>query len=122
MFESHLVESPEYVAKRSELQEAEIALMRQRSMWPPSVGNSRWDAVDDYVFEEGPRRLSDGDDPVTSVRLSELSPHPIDRWLFTTSCTESADDGCRCAPCGSTALRAWPSRSPKHRLGHRCRR
>jgi predicted dithiol-disulfide oxidoreductase (DUF899 family) len=77
MFESHLVESPEYVAKRSELQEAEIALMRQRE----HVASLRRQlplgtAVDDYVFEEGPRRLSDGDDPVTSVRLSELFTAP----------------------------------------------
>ena len=33
-------------------------------------------AVDDYVFEEGPRRLADGDGPVTTVRLSQLFSSP----------------------------------------------
>src|SRR5208283_2574145 len=33
-------------------------------------------AVEDYEFLEGPRRLADGDDPVTTVRLSELFTSP----------------------------------------------
>jgi predicted dithiol-disulfide oxidoreductase (DUF899 family) len=37
--------------------------------------------VDDYVFEEGPRRLEDGDSPVTTVRLSQLFTAP-DRSLI----------------------------------------
>jgi predicted dithiol-disulfide oxidoreductase (DUF899 family) len=36
--------------------------------------------VQDYEFLEGPRDLADGDDPVTSVRLSELFTSP-DRAL-----------------------------------------
>ena len=33
-------------------------------------------AVDDYVFEEGPANLADGDAPVRNVRLSELFTAP----------------------------------------------
>jgi predicted dithiol-disulfide oxidoreductase (DUF899 family) len=77
MYENHLTESPEYVAKRAELQEAEIALMRQRE----HVASLRrqlpmGSVIDDYVFAEGPRRVSDGDSPVTTVRLSELFTSP----------------------------------------------
>jgi predicted dithiol-disulfide oxidoreductase (DUF899 family) len=72
-----LPETPEYTERRAELQEAEIALMRQRervaSLRRGLPGDT---AVDDYRFVEGPSRLSDGDTPSRSVRLSEL---------FTTS-------------------------------------
>ena len=81
MDQTRLVESPEYAARRDELRLAEIELMRQqervaalRRNLPPGR------VVDDYAFEEGPRRLADGDAPVSTVRLSELFTAP-DRAL-----------------------------------------
>ncbi len=70
---TRLKESPEYARQREELRLAEIALMHQRE----EVASLRRKLplgmiVDDYVFEEGPKRLSDGDTPVITVRLSEL--------------------------------------------------
>lgn len=82
MYQSHLEESSLYLTKREELRQAEIELMRQREQvaalrrgLPPGP------AVQDYVFEEGPRRLGDGDSPVTNVKLSELFTAP-DRALI----------------------------------------
>jgi len=79
--ETRLGESEEYVEAREELRRAEIELMRHREQvaelrrsLPPGV------AVENYVFREGPRRLDDGDEPVTDVRLSELFSSP-DRAL-----------------------------------------
>ncbi|MFF7725580.1 DUF899 family protein [Streptomyces sp. NPDC008001] len=70
-------EPAEYVRAREELRQAEIELMRhrervadQRRRLPPGP------VVDDYVFEEGPADLQAGDEPVTSVRLSELFTGP----------------------------------------------
>jgi predicted dithiol-disulfide oxidoreductase (DUF899 family) len=82
MDQTRLADSPEYAARRNELRQAEIELDSQRER----VAALRRDlpagtAVDDYVFEEGPRRLSDGDAPVSTVRLSELFTAP-DRALF----------------------------------------
>ena len=37
--------------------------------------------VTDYVFQEGPRDLNAGDQPITSVRLAELFRRP-DRALI----------------------------------------
>ncbi len=81
MRETRLGETEEYFEARDELRRAEIELMRQRERvaelrrsLPPGV------AVDDYVFQEGPGRLDDGDEPVTDVRLSELFGSP-DRAL-----------------------------------------
>lgn len=73
MDQTRLTESPEYDTRRDELRHAEIELMRQRER-VASLRRSlpTGTAVDDYVFQEGPRRLGDGDDPVTTVRLSEL--------------------------------------------------
>lgn len=70
-------ESAEYLAKREELRQAEIALMRQRER----VAELRRQlpqgaAVRDYVFEEGPANLEQGDTPVRTVRLSELFTAP----------------------------------------------
>jgi predicted dithiol-disulfide oxidoreductase (DUF899 family) len=77
VFPNHLDESPDYLAQRAALQDAEVALMRQREhvaalrrAHPPGP------VVDDYVFEEGPRQLGDGDGPVTTVRLSQLFTSP----------------------------------------------
>jgi len=74
-------QSPEYIQRREELRLAEIELMRHaervsqmRRELPPGP------TVRDYVFHEGPRDLAAGDDPVTTVRLSELFSSP-DRTL-----------------------------------------
>ena len=74
-------ESPEYLSKREELREAEIELMRQRERvaelrrtLPPGA------TIQDYEFLEGPTSLSEGDEPVRKVRLSELFTAP-DRVL-----------------------------------------
>jgi predicted dithiol-disulfide oxidoreductase (DUF899 family) len=81
MSRTRLKESADYDARRHELQSAEIELMRHRER----VAALRRELpegspVDDYVFQEGPRRLADGDRPVTTVRLSELFTSP-DRAL-----------------------------------------
>lgn len=74
-------ESPEYLVKREELRQAEIELMRQRER----VAELRRQlpkgaTIQDYEFLEGPASLDAGDEPVTSVRLSELFTAP-DRSL-----------------------------------------
>jgi predicted dithiol-disulfide oxidoreductase (DUF899 family) len=73
-------ESPEYLSKREELRQAEIELMRQRERvaelrraLPPGA------TIQDYKFLEGPASL-DADEPVKTVRLSELFTAP-DRAL-----------------------------------------
>jgi predicted dithiol-disulfide oxidoreductase (DUF899 family) len=70
-------ESPDYIAAREQLRLAEVELMRQqekvaalRRGLPPGA------AIEDYVFEEGPSDLSDGDVPVRRVRLRELFTAP----------------------------------------------
>jgi predicted dithiol-disulfide oxidoreductase (DUF899 family) len=77
MEQTRLNEPSEYSARREVLREAEVELMRQRERvadlrrrLPPGA------AVADYEFLEGPRRLGDGDSPVTTVRLSELFSSP----------------------------------------------
>ena len=74
-------ESPEYLKKREELRQAEIELMRQRERvaglrraLPPGA------TLQDYEFLEGPESLDDADQPVRTVRLSELFTAP-DRSL-----------------------------------------
>src|SRR5437660_468014 len=74
-------ESPEYLAKREEVRQAEIELLRQRER----VAELRralpeGATVTDYEFLEGPASLDEGDEPVTKVRLSELFTAP-DRSL-----------------------------------------
>jgi predicted dithiol-disulfide oxidoreductase (DUF899 family) len=66
-------ESREYLAKREELRLAEIELRRQREhvaelrrALPPGA------TIQDYEFVEGPASLDDGDEPLRTVRLSEL--------------------------------------------------
>src|SRR4026209_880545 len=89
-------ESPEYLAKREELRLAEIELMRQRERvaelrraLPPGT------TIPDYEFLEGPTALDAGDEPVRTVRLSELFTRPdrslvIYQFMFgkkqTTAC------------------------------------
>ena len=70
-------ESESYLAKRDELRLAEIESMRQRER----VAELRRQlpegpVVEDYVFEEGPARLTAGDTPTRTVRLSELFTAP----------------------------------------------
>jgi len=70
-------ESADYLAKRDTLRLAEIELMRQRER----VAELRRQlpkgaVVSDYVFEEGPAQLEEGDSPVRPVRLSELFTGP----------------------------------------------
>ena len=74
-------ESPEYLAKREDLRQAEIELMRQRE----HVAQLRRElpqgaTIQDYEFLEGPSSLNEGDEPVRTVRLSELFTAP-DRAL-----------------------------------------
>lgn len=70
-------ESPEYLAKREEVRQAEIELMRQRERVAelrralPSGAT-----IQDYEFLGGPTSLDDGDEPVRTVRLSELFTAP----------------------------------------------
>ncbi len=77
MDQTRLKEEPDYATRREDLRLAEIELMHQRErvaslrrQLPPGS------VVDDYVFEEGPSRLADGDGPVTTVRLSDLFSGP----------------------------------------------
>ncbi len=81
MQQTRLDESPEYATRREELRQAEVELMQHREQvaslrrrLPPGA------AIEDYEFFEGPRDLDDGDEPVTTVRLSELFTSP-DRAL-----------------------------------------
>jgi len=77
MRQTRLDESAEYTARREELRQAEIALMRQREQVASLRRRLPADTtVDDYVFSEGPRDLADGDEPVSTVRLSELFTSP----------------------------------------------
>jgi len=75
--QTRLDEPSDYRDRREALRLAEIELMRQREhvaalrrALPPGA------PVDDYVFEEGPARLDDGDRPTTIVRLTELFRSP----------------------------------------------
>jgi len=79
--QTRLQETADYAKRRQELREAEVDLMHHRE----KVASLRRQlpkgtAVQDYVFLEGPRDLDEGDDPATTVRLSELFTAP-DRAL-----------------------------------------
>src|SRR5262245_44617576 len=70
-------ESAEYLAKREELRQAEIELMRQRERVAElRRGLPKGARVQDYEFLEGPALLDGGDEPVTRVRMSELFTAP----------------------------------------------
>ncbi len=77
MQQTRLDEPAEYALRREELRQAEVDLMHHREkvaslrrQLPPGA------MVQDYEFLEGPRDLADGDEPVTTVRLSELFSAP----------------------------------------------
>jgi predicted dithiol-disulfide oxidoreductase (DUF899 family) len=79
--QTRLQETAEYAKRREELRQAEVDLMHQRE----KVASLRRQlpkgtAVPDYEFLEGPRDLDEGDDPLTTVRLSALFSAP-DRAL-----------------------------------------
>src|SRR5947208_2430336 len=75
-------ESAEYLAKREEVRQAEIELMRQRERVAALRRALPAGAtIQDYEFLEGPASLDDGDDPITKVRLSALFTAP-DRSLI----------------------------------------
>jgi predicted dithiol-disulfide oxidoreductase (DUF899 family) len=79
--QTRLKESAAYAERREQLRRAEMELMRQRE----HVAALRRQLpsgtpVEDYQFLEGPRNLRDGDEPVTTVRLTELFSAP-DRAL-----------------------------------------
>src|SRR5688572_24535796 len=70
-------ESEEYLSKREEVRRAEIELMNQRER----VAELRRQlpegpAVEDYVFEEIPGKLNEGENPIQTVRLSQLFTGP----------------------------------------------
>ena len=70
-------ESEEYLAKREELRLAEIEMMRQiERVAAMRRGLPKGAVMEDYVFEEGPAKLDEGDGPVRTVRLSELFTAP----------------------------------------------
>jgi len=70
-------ESGEYQVKREELRSAEIELMRQRERVAAMRRRLPLGAiVEDYIFEEGPRDLTAGDEPLRQVRISELFSAP----------------------------------------------
>jgi len=74
-------ESPEYLAKREELRLAEIELMKQRERCAElRRGLPKGATIPDYEFLEGPAALVQGDEPLRTVRLSELFTAP-DRSL-----------------------------------------
>lgn len=74
-------ESAEYLSRREELRRAEIELMRQRERVAElRRGLPKGATVQDYEFLQGPASLTDGDEPVTKVRMSELFTAP-DRSL-----------------------------------------
>ncbi len=82
MQQTRLTESADYDKMREELRLAEIELMQRRER----VAQLRRElpvgaAVTDYEFLEGPRDLAAGDDPVRTVRMSELFTAP-DRPLI----------------------------------------
>lgn len=78
MLETNLAnESEEYRARREELRLAEIEEMRHRER----VASLRRElpqgpTIEDYIFYEGPTDLNLGDEPVRSVRMSELFSRP----------------------------------------------
>jgi predicted dithiol-disulfide oxidoreductase (DUF899 family) len=66
-------ESDEYLAKREELRLAEIELMKhQERIAALRRELPQGAALQDYEFVEGPANLDAGDEPINTVKLSEL--------------------------------------------------
>jgi predicted dithiol-disulfide oxidoreductase (DUF899 family) len=66
-------ESEEYLTKREQLRLAEMELMEhQERVVALRRGLPSGAALSDYKFNEGPADLDEGDDPVRTVKLSEL--------------------------------------------------
>ncbi len=66
-------ESEEYFAKREELRLAEIELMKHREKVAElRRALPRGPALQDYEFLEGPADLDAGDEPIRTVKLSDL--------------------------------------------------
>ena len=86
-------ESADYRKRRQELQQAEIALMRQREQVAEMRRALPTGAVikQDYIFQEGPADLAAGNKPVREVRLSQLFTAPK-RSLVLYHFMESASD------------------------------
>jgi predicted dithiol-disulfide oxidoreductase (DUF899 family) len=79
--QTRLEEPADYAERREQLRQAEVDLMRRQEQ--VAALRRRLPAgtpVEDYEFLEGPRHLDEGDEPVTTVRLSELFSAP-DRAL-----------------------------------------
>ena len=76
--QTNLTDEPaEYLVKHEELRLAEIELMRQREQVAELRRHlPKGAAIQDYVFEEGPRDLGAGDAPVRTTRFSELFTKP----------------------------------------------
>jgi len=72
--QTNLTDEPaDYLAKREELRQAEIELMRQRERVAEMRRKlPRGAKISDYTFEEGPASLDAGDTPVRKVRMSDL--------------------------------------------------
>jgi len=80
--QTHLNESKEYMAQREEIRQAEVDLDRARERVAALRRRlPQGPVVTDYVFEEGPTHLEDGDTPIRQVKLSELFTSP-DRALI----------------------------------------
>src|ERR1041384_7758656 len=74
-------ESAVYLVKREEVRLAEIDLMRARERVAElRRALPKGAELQDYEFLEGPASLSEGDEPITKVRLTELFTAP-DRSL-----------------------------------------
>jgi predicted dithiol-disulfide oxidoreductase (DUF899 family) len=66
-------ESEEYLAQREELRLAEIELMEHRERVAAlRRALPQGAALQDYEFSEGPANLDAGDEPINTVKLSEL--------------------------------------------------
>lgn len=88
-------ESAEYLAKREEVRLAEIELRRQRERVAElRRALPKGATIQNYEFLEGPSPLTQGDEPVTKVRLSELFTSPnralvIYHFMFGKKQTEA---------------------------------
>ena len=70
-------ESAEYLSAREVLRHAEIELMKQRERAAElRRALPKGATIQDYVFLEGPTALDAGDEPIKTVRLSELFTAP----------------------------------------------